>query len=161
MQLYFEQRPPFGAKKKSEFPDAITLVALEQWRAAHGQDIYLIGDDPDIKAWCEDAPGMHHVPFLKEFIDLYNRAEESLTQVALSIFERERDDIISDIREAFLKCTFVYENDWDADVESVTISSTSAEDVSVIEIDEQQFVLVVNMEVTFSADLSGSHYGNP
>ena len=30
MNLYFEQSPPFSVKKKSEFPDAIFLLAIEQ-----------------------------------------------------------------------------------------------------------------------------------
>jgi hypothetical protein len=99
LDLYFEQLPPFSEKKKSEFPDAISLLALEQWQKADGGELYLIGDDPDIKAWCESYPSMHHVPHLKEFVDLYNRAEQQLSGVAVSLFEREEDWIVSVIRD--------------------------------------------------------------
>jgi hypothetical protein len=161
MDLYFEQLPPFSEKKKSEFPDAISLLALEQWQRADGGELYLIGDDPDIKAWCESHPRMHHVPHLKEFVDLYNRAEQQLSGLAISLFEREEDWIVSVIRDAFVECTFSYAGDWDADVENVAIASTLIDNISVIEVDETRFVLTLDMEIRFSADISGASHDGP
>lgn len=159
LDLYFEQLPPFSENKKSEFPDAISLLALEQWQKADGGELYLIGDDPDIKAWCESHPRMHHVPHLKEFVDLYNRTEQQLSGLAVSLFEREEDWIVSVIQDAFVECTFSYAGDWEADVENIAIASTLIDDIFVIEVDETHFVLTLNMEIKFSADISGASHG--
>ena len=95
LNLYFAQRPPFSDKKMSEFPDAISLLSLDHWCQSKGEHPYLISGDPDVKAWCDEQVGMHPVNSLNEFLDLYNRAEENLTQLALAIFEGEQEWIDS------------------------------------------------------------------
>jgi hypothetical protein len=50
---YFERRPPFSEKKKSEFPDAFVLQTLEEWCRREGAKIYVISDDPDLQAAIE------------------------------------------------------------------------------------------------------------
>jgi len=159
LDLYFAYSPPFSAAKKSEFPDAISLLSLEKWRLEKGSELYLISTDPDVKAWCEGHPGMHHIETLKEFLDLYNRAEDQLTQLALGIYEREEETITSALQESFLECTFVYANNWDADVENVAIISTRVDDVGLIEVDERRFILALVMEITFRAEVSGPDLG--
>jgi hypothetical protein len=58
LDLYFARQPPFSDKKKSEFPDAISLLSLEQWCRSKNSPLYLVGNDPDIKAWCESRRGV-------------------------------------------------------------------------------------------------------
>ncbi|HCK0649293.1 TPA: DUF4935 domain-containing protein, partial [Escherichia coli] len=48
LDKYFGKEPPFGQnKKKSEFPDAITLAAVE--RFVNDEDVYIISEDSDLK----------------------------------------------------------------------------------------------------------------
>jgi hypothetical protein len=160
LKSYFARKPPFSSEKKTEFPDAISLLSLEEWCQDKGSQLYLISDDPDLKAWCAERAGMHHVESLKTFLDLYNRAEEKLTQLALSLFEREERFFVSGIEESFSECTFVYDGDWDADVENVKITSTRVDGIDVIEVDEQHFILALEMEIRFEADISGTDYND-
>ena len=159
LNLYFAQRPPFSERKKSEFPDAISLLSLDRWRQdKEGQQIYLIGDDPDFKAWCSVHPGMHYIKSLNEFLDLYNRAEDKLAQIALEIFERENEWIDSVVEESFLECSFVFGGNWEAEVENVEVKSTRIDGVNVIEVDEHRFVLAVDVAIGLTADVSGPDY---
>ncbi|TAT88237.1 hypothetical protein ELI54_08465 [Rhizobium ruizarguesonis] len=53
---YFAVEPPFGAgAKKSEFPDALALFALEDVAAKRGKDIIIVSKDKDWKAYCEKS----------------------------------------------------------------------------------------------------------
>lgn len=47
-KLYFEKKPPFGErKKKSEFPDAFVLDALNRYAKISDEKIYVISQDRD------------------------------------------------------------------------------------------------------------------
>jgi len=158
LEMYFSQRAPFSEKKKSEFPDAISLVSLAQWCQSKATQLYLVGDDPDLEAWCAERPGMYHIKSLKDFLDLYNRAEEKLTELVLAIFEREQKWIVSVIEESFTDCAFIYAENWEAEVENVETISIRIDDVDVIEVDERRFILTLDMKIDFRADVSGPDY---
>ena len=117
-----------------------------------------MGDDPDLEVWCSAHPGMRYLKSLNDFLDLYNRAEEKLSKLALAIFEREEEWIVSTIKEAFLECKFTFVGNWEADVENVEITDTEVDDVDVIEVDESRFVLSIGMRIDFRADVSGPDY---
>jgi hypothetical protein len=158
LELYFSQQPPFSEKKKSEFPDAISLLSLAHWCQDNTAELLVVGDDPDLRAWCAEHAEMHHIESLSDFLDLYNRAEEKLSALVRAIFEREEEWIVSVIEESFLECTFLYPENWEADVENVEITSTRVDDVDLIEVDEQRFVLALQMQISFRADVSGPDY---
>ena len=66
--------------------------------------------------------------------------------------------IDSVLQETFLECSFVYADNWEAGVENVEITSTRIDDVNVIEVDEHRFILSLDMEISFTADISGPDY---
>jgi len=47
---------------------------------------------------------------------------------------------------------------WEADVENVAVTSTQVNGVDIIEVDEQRFVLALDMKINFRADVSGPDY---
>jgi hypothetical protein len=129
LRLYFSQQAPFSAKKQSEFPDAISLLSLAYWCQVNSAQVYLIGDDPDLRAWCSEHSEMHYIKDLSGLLDLYNRAEEELSALALAIFAREEQWIVSVIEDTFLECTFTYAENWDADVENVQVTGTQVDNI--------------------------------
>lgn len=54
---YFSNQPPFSetGKKKSEFPDAIVLLAVEEWAKREEKTILAVAKDKDWKSYCENS----------------------------------------------------------------------------------------------------------
>lgn len=51
VEMYFERRAPFqDGKKKTEFPDAFTMLALKN-HLSEEEEIYVISEDKDLIAW--------------------------------------------------------------------------------------------------------------
>jgi PIN domain len=50
LEHYFQLKPPFEEKKKSEFPDAIALSALRNYAVSTGQRLIVVSKD---KGWCD------------------------------------------------------------------------------------------------------------
>ena len=158
LNLYFQGQPPFSSSKKSEFPDAIMLLSLEKWQELSGENIYVISGDGDVEEWCKNKGDFHHIKTLNKFIDIYNRAEEELTELVHKLYEKEEDWIISLLKDSFTECGFDYVADSEADVENVVVTNIDVFDVSVIEVDKERAVVTINSDIDFTADVSGSDY---
>lgn len=53
---YFSKAPPFSNKgKKSEFPDAISLLSIEAWAKEEGKKVLAVSNDGDWKAFAEKS----------------------------------------------------------------------------------------------------------
>lgn len=157
--MYFNSKPPFGnAKKKSEFPDAISTLSLEHWAYEKKQKIYIISGDTDFSEWSKGHSFAIYIKSLAEFIDLYNRTEEKLTTLAHSLFEAEEEWICDVVKESFLECGFEYADNWEAEIVDVEIVSFQIDDVNVIEVDENRALIAVEVAIDFSADVVGPDY---
>jgi hypothetical protein len=57
LEAYFSAKPPFGitAAKKSEFPDAIALQALESWADDEDLLLLVVSKDGDWKSYCKGS----------------------------------------------------------------------------------------------------------
>ncbi|MGS0737954.1 PIN domain-containing protein [Pseudomonas sp. GG8] len=55
LDKYFSNCPPFAeaGKKKNEFPDAITLFAVEGWASSNDYQVLAVADDKDWESFCE------------------------------------------------------------------------------------------------------------
>jgi hypothetical protein len=56
LEGYFKLKPPFGEKKKSEFPDAIALYAIHKYALATKQKILVVSKDKGWQAFCAQYP---------------------------------------------------------------------------------------------------------
>ncbi|ESY72043.1 PIN domain-containing protein [Mesorhizobium sp. M0051] len=82
---YFSNRPPFGpGRKKSEFPDALALLALE--RAATDRDIgiMVVSKDGDWRAFCANSERLYLVPEIEKALDLVNNTPSGLRKAVVS-----------------------------------------------------------------------------
>jgi hypothetical protein len=71
LSLYFGRKPPFGeGKKKSEFPDAISLLSLKS-RLQGDEKIYIVSEDDDLKSFCADDPSFICIETLDKLLDIY------------------------------------------------------------------------------------------
>lgn len=62
LEKYFSAVPPFAkeGKKKSEFPDAITLSAVEKWAKKNSAKVLAIAYDKDWKDYCKQSPNIEY-----------------------------------------------------------------------------------------------------
>jgi hypothetical protein len=75
--LYFHERSPFSSsgKKKNEFPDAFTLLALRDYSQEHNIEISIVSNDGDPIGFCAQENNLTHYSNLKEF---YEKSLESI-----------------------------------------------------------------------------------
>ncbi|WP_405633136.1 PIN domain-containing protein [Pseudoalteromonas sp. Ld20] len=158
LSKYFDESPPFSAKKKDEFPDAISFLSLESWAKDHKEGIYIVSGDGDAEEWCKNNKGFYYLKSLNDFIDLYNKTEEKLTYLVHEIFETEKEWLLSIIEEEFKECEFSFRPDVGAHVENVNVTEIQNLELSVIEIDEERALLSISMHIDFTADVSGEDY---
>lgn len=77
LALYFNKLPPFSESKKSEFPDAINLVALQDWCKVNDQKMYVVSRDPDLKEFCENNEELLNLSDLSELLQIVTTEEKN------------------------------------------------------------------------------------
>jgi|ERR1700730_873037 len=82
---YFAQRPPFSTKKKSEFPDAISIASLRLWCEQNRAAAYIVSEDGDLRACCSESGPLFHAESINDIIsratvsqDLHDALEKAL-----------------------------------------------------------------------------------
>jgi len=161
LNLYFSSQPPFGpGRKKNEFPDAISVLSLATWLKSNQTNIYIVSQDPDLENWCALTPDAIHIRSLAEFIDLYNRAEEKLTEYTHKLFTNNEAWFLDIIKEQFLESGFQYADNWEADVENVEVQDIRATEVNIIEVEDDRAVVAISVLIKFTASISGPDFDN-
>lgn len=86
MNQYFSKSLPFADGKKSEFPDAISLLALDAW-AKNVDEVYVVTSDKTVLNWCEERPKFIPVEKIEDVIKkftssrtTYNRIQEIIAE---------------------------------------------------------------------------------
>jgi len=99
---YFAQRPPFSTKKKSEFPDAISIASVRLWCQQNRATAYIVSEDRDLQACCSESGPLFHAESINDIIsratvsqDLHDALEK-----ALNGSEYLRDTLIEKIKES-------------------------------------------------------------
>lgn len=78
---YFEQLPPFEVKKKSEFPDAASLLVLEGFARSHGTQGIVVSRDGGWAAFAKESDYLYHVSSLDELAALFESKGEKADKV--------------------------------------------------------------------------------
>lgn len=61
-------------KKKSEFPDAIVLMAVESWAEKENKTVLAVAKDKDWEAYCEDSQSIDYIEDFPEGLSRFNAA---------------------------------------------------------------------------------------
>lgn len=97
---YFEQRPPFEVKKKSEFPDAASLLALENYAKNQRTQGIVVAKDGGWAAFSKDSDHLYHVSSLDELVALFESKGEKVDKVKEKLI-RELSDANSELWRRF------------------------------------------------------------
>lgn len=150
---YFAKKPPFGlGKKKSEFPDAFVLSALEQWCKKAQQRIYVISQDPDITSACSDSDKLIHLSTLQVLLELVIAHDQNLAQLVHERFQRNMEKIRGLI-SGELEGNLIGLVDQDGEGEITSVHEVSLGDASIIKMTDDVATLEFQAKIEFSADI--------
>ena len=92
LKQYFENKPPFSTsgKKKNEFPDAIILMAAEEWADKNNKSILAIAEDKDWSRYCESSKHICCIDDLSDGLAIFNK--ETAPYAFLSNLEAALDN---------------------------------------------------------------------
>lgn len=76
LERYFDNEAPFSesGKKKNEFPDAIVLLAVDEWACSEGKSVLAVAKDKDWKAYCETSDNIDYIEDFSEGLSKFNSA---------------------------------------------------------------------------------------
>lgn len=165
-EKYFEGKAPFSGKKKDEFPDAFSLVAMENYFESCNEKINVISGDNDLKAYCENSKNLIYEPSLESFFNNLTKNESYMHNFVLSAYGNNIDKIGDCISENFIEHWFEL-IDEHGDVEKIEADSIMLEDEPyIIEINfnendnEITANIALNANVEFTAEVSYLDYTN-
>jgi hypothetical protein len=127
---YFGEKPPF-AIKKSEFPDAFVLLAINAISKQRGHQLYVVSQDKDVKGFCGLHENLISVNRLDELLALVLKNTERLEEPAKFAEEtfgewqlRLQEEIEQKIKNHEFQIAYDYEDGIDeAEVQDVEIES--------------------------------------
>lgn len=161
---YFSSTAPFGgANKKSEFPDAFVLEAIDQISKERGHHLYVISSDGDMKRFAESRENMIHLNKVDELLDLIARKEDELkkpVEYADSIFEQLEEQIIQRANEIISSSEFYsdFANEFDDEIYKVEIETLNIKHKNIISVSEENVEYEVDFEVNVKAHYSIADY---
>lgn len=157
---YFSEEPPFDlANKKSEFPDAFVLSAINKISRERGHKLYVVSNDGDFKRYCAKHENLISLSTIDELIDLIVRNSEKLAvpaKFADEMYDRLKVDIHETLLEKLQTSELDPPLDFDEEFELEDIEIEEFEIVSknILEVSREHAIyeLKINLSVvaTFS-----------
>ncbi|MGS1117434.1 PIN domain-containing protein [Castellaniella sp. UC4442_H9] len=161
LDSYFATKPPFGPKdKRSEFPDALALLGIEQWCQTKKCGVMVVSSDGDWKRYCESSTSgrLFFVNSLSEALKIFNSAaQHDPRAVAIQhqvISALETGDLVltmqRQLRQLLLSNTIPRGESRDfaylADIVSVEVGTPSFSEPSIVRQDATRFVVSTKMQ---------------
>jgi len=99
LKKYFSNEAPFSesGKKKNEFPDAIVLMAVDEWAKKSNKSVLAIAKDDDWSRYCESSECIACIGELSDGLALFNKAN-----APYAFLSRLESALDSEQAEAFL-----------------------------------------------------------
>jgi hypothetical protein len=161
LDLYFGKKPPFGdAKKKAEFPDAISLLSIESY-LVDDEKIYIVSDDKDLKTYCEDNDRLISIDTLEQLLDLYN-VHTNIRTTKIKEYINDNTDELKIMISEYISGSDIYNcSTWeDAEVEDSNIISVGNIEISVIEVNDEECQLTFDVDVSIEVKVTGPDFNN-
>lgn len=159
LSLYFDRRSPFGkGDKKSEFPDAIALLGLENWCRAGNCGMIVVSRDADWIRFCQESDSpMFVVECIEKALEIVNESEQERSGRSLARkqnlitrwlsgefqFEAERQ-----LKEKLLEHSIpigTSDITYKAEIVRVEIGVSTISDPAPLRNDDSMFVMMFNL----------------
>ncbi|MFY2006996.1 PIN domain-containing protein [Achromobacter xylosoxidans] len=153
--MYFNRRAPFGdGKKKSEFPDAFSLLAVR----AHidKQEVYVVSQDEDLIRFCNENEGFIHVDVLEKVLDILNSHESERAKFIKDYFTGHDAEIKERIKEKVNGAEVYNVSTWeDAEVIDHEVVEVGEFDPNIVAIDDESCEVSFDVDVKYRVKVSG------
>ena len=160
MEAYFDLKPPFSPRKRTEFRDAFVLEALRVWAATENQQVIVVSGDAEMKTAC-DGERLVHAETIADALarTLDNEAMEKAAREALI---NDADLIEERLQQEIEGLPVSIDDDPDADIEGVSISKFKLEpaDFELIEVRAGTVVLSGPVGVHVDVEATVADYDN-
>jgi PIN domain len=131
LDAYFGNQPPFSTKgKKSEFPDAISLLAIENWAKSENKKVLAVSKDGDWKTFAKKSEWIDCVDDLAKAMSALLEGVEAIEIVGRKIVQGMIDDDTSERRADLVKFLEFATTDESPHVEIESSQMAEVEDVS-------------------------------
>ncbi|BBC23410.1 PIN domain-containing protein [Pseudanabaena sp. ABRG5-3] len=151
LNLYFDRKPPFGdGKKKSEFPDAFSLFSLKSYLNKKDEKIYVVSEDPDMKAFCDGDSQLKSISSLAKVLDLYNEHTNTITAEVKRYFATNVESVKEEIKDYLENCD-VYNSSRKDDFEvwGIEVINVGDIDPSILSISPKEIQITFDVMVHF------------
>lgn len=154
--LYFEGKAPFSAKKKSEFPDAFTLLALNKFFNSLEQECYIVSNDQDLKQYCEQSDYLIHKKSLESFFDTLTKDQNYNHNFIVTLFDENIEEIEGCVIDNFLQHSFTVSDEIGDIIKIEAECVELEEDPYIIDYhsDAEIAEIAFNATVEYKADIS-------
>jgi hypothetical protein len=93
IDLYFDELPPFSAKKKSEFPDAISLISLEKYLGSSPK--YIISRDGDWNRFYKGKSNTVVFESLSKFFENeLSKQSNNINELKEQLYKRHNEKLV-------------------------------------------------------------------
>ena len=152
---YFNSKPPFSeGTKKSEFPDAFAIQALERWCEDHDEIVYAVSGDKDWLNACANRDRLIHLASLDSFLDLVTQQQQARHEKVLELYKTCIPKIIDAIKLDFPNRGFYVQGE-EGEVEEVDVREVRlGDDVAVLSISDIEATLAVSADVEYAARIT-------
>lgn len=172
LDAYFAGNPPFSGKgKKHEFPDAISILALEHWAKSENTKILAVSGDGDWKSFAEKSEWIDCVDDLatamSSLLEGVEAVEKEARNVVQQLTENNPVELWADF-ERFLERATENENPYiefsssmpaDYDYATLTLKHVGFGalpvdeiDISIVRVSADGFVMRVPVELTVAVE---------
>lgn len=169
LNLYHNRKAPFSDRKKHEFPDALTLLAIDKWAYHNDKQVVVISNDGDVEEFCKTSEWLIHIKDLSEAISTLH-SDKSVVGIIAQKVKSGEFDIYGDFDD---QLSLVWDKievkesahswvDFEVEVTDLSISDVHAdfqdilEDASLIEHTSINIKLELKVPCTLRADFDVS-----
>jgi len=160
INMYFQKKAPFGeGKKKSEFPDAISLLTLKS-NIDINDKVYIISEDSDLKAFCKNDPQLISVDSLELLLDRYTNHTNVRHKQVRQFFQQNVSQIKQDIILLLESCNVYNNSTWEgADVDhGLVVTKLGDIEPSILYIDDEESHISFEIDVVFEVSVTGPDF---
>lgn len=162
---YFEEKPPFATSgKKSEFPDAFVLLAIEAISKQRGHRLYVVSEDRDVKSFCGLHENLISLGRLEELLQLILKNSERLAEPAKfaeAMYERFEAEIQRTAQEQLDSTEFeleAAEEYSEAEIDAFTVEKIEYLAKNLTEVSEQGAVFELVSRLSVIVEISFPDY---